>query len=179
MTKASVLIVHPDALERALVAARQVGIPFDRVVPLDTIHGPRSSTVGPDLHRLITYGLTNPPNFVERRLRPGEGKTKVAFLSFSSGTTGRPKVCAIYSWNKQWADVLSPAGSRDSSLRSYREYYPDGHLVESQRRQCPMGKTKDPARRYRIGWWVHLVILRSDTTEVSIPRAVLPFYRKY
>jgi 4-coumarate--CoA ligase len=97
VTKATVLIVHPDALEGALVAARQVGIPFDRVVPLDTIRGPRSSTVAPDLHRLIAYGLAHPPNFVERRLRPGEGKTKVAFLSFSSGTTGKPKVGAIYS----------------------------------------------------------------------------------
>jgi 4-coumarate--CoA ligase len=97
VTKATVLIVHPDALEGALVAAEQVGIPLDRVVPLDTISGPRSSTVAPDLHRLIAYGLAYPPNFVERRLRPGEGKTKVAFLSFSSGTTGKPKVGAIYS----------------------------------------------------------------------------------
>ena len=97
MTKATVLIIHPDALEGALVAARQVGIPFDRIIPLDTIRGPRSSTVAPDVHRLISYGLAHPPNFVERRLRPGEGKTKVAFLSFSSGTTGKPKVSAIYS----------------------------------------------------------------------------------
>ena len=97
MTKTTVLIVHPDALEGALVAARQVGIPFDRVVPLDTIHGRQSSTVAPDLHRLIAYGLAHPPHFVERRLRPGEGKTKVAFLSFSSGTTGKPKVGTFYS----------------------------------------------------------------------------------
>ena len=97
MAKATVLIVHPDALEGALVAAQQVGIPFDRVIPLDTIRGPRSSTVAPDLHQLISYGLAHPPNFVERRLRPGEGKTKVAFLSFSSGTTGKPKVSTIYS----------------------------------------------------------------------------------
>jgi acyl-CoA synthetase (AMP-forming)/AMP-acid ligase II len=95
IAKATVLIVHPDALEGALVAAQQVGIPFDRVVPLDTIRGPRSSTVAPDLHQLIAYGLAHPPNFVERRLRPGEGKTKVAFLSFSSGTTGKPKVRTI------------------------------------------------------------------------------------
>jgi 4-coumarate--CoA ligase len=97
VTKATVLIVHPNALEGALVAARQVGIPFDRVVPLDAIRGPRSSTVAPDLDQLIAYGLAHPPNFVERQLRPGEGKTKVAFLSFSSGTTGKPKVGALYS----------------------------------------------------------------------------------
>ncbi|KAJ7935445.1 hypothetical protein B0H13DRAFT_1854115 [Mycena leptocephala] len=33
--------------------------------------------------------------FSERKLRPGEGKTKLAFLSFSSGTTGTPKAVAI------------------------------------------------------------------------------------
>ncbi|KAH9997080.1 amp dependent CoA ligase [Russula vinacea] len=95
MAKATVLVVHPDALEGALLAAQQVGIPFDRVIPLDTIPGPRSSTVAPDLHQLIAYGLAHPPNFVERRLRPGEGRTKVAFLSFSSGTTGKPKAVEI------------------------------------------------------------------------------------
>jgi len=97
VTKATVLFVHPDALEGALVAAQQVGIPFDRIIPLDTLRGPRSSAVAPDMHQLIAYGLAHPPSFVERRLRPGEGKTKVAFLSFSSGTTGKPKVGAIYS----------------------------------------------------------------------------------
>ena len=131
VTKATVLIVHPDALEGAVAAARQVGIPFDRVIPLDAIHGQRSSTVAPDLHQLIAYGLAHPPHFVERRLRPGEGKTKVAFLSFSSGTTGKPKVGTFYSGISNGADVLSPAGGRDSSLRSYREYYPNGHDVES------------------------------------------------
>lgn len=33
--------------------------------------------------------------YTERALRPGEGKTKLAFLSFSSGTTGKPKAVAI------------------------------------------------------------------------------------
>jgi 4-coumarate--CoA ligase len=41
---------------------------------------------------LVTQGLASPPRFTERKLRSGEGKTKVAFLSFSSGTTGKPKV---------------------------------------------------------------------------------------
>ncbi|KAH9964248.1 phenylacetyl-CoA ligase [Russula dissimulans] len=94
-TKAAVLVVHPDALENALIAARQVGMPSDHVVPLGPIQGPLSSTVGPDLDQLIDYGLALRPNFVERRLRPGEAKTKVAFLSFSSGTTGKPKAVEI------------------------------------------------------------------------------------
>ena len=68
---------------------------MNRIVPLDSIHGPRSSAVAPDVHEFITYGLAHRPNFVERRLRPGEGRTKIAFLSFSSGTTGKPKVCNL------------------------------------------------------------------------------------
>ncbi|KAH9044383.1 amp dependent CoA ligase [Lactarius pseudohatsudake] len=93
--KANILIAHPDSLKVALLAAQNAGIPPDRVIPLDTIHGPRSSTIAPDLHELITYGLAHQPYFVERALRPGEGRTKIAFLSFSSGTTGKPKAVEI------------------------------------------------------------------------------------
>jgi 4-coumarate--CoA ligase len=44
------------------------------------------------LDDLVAEGLNKEPHFVERRLQPREAKTKVAFLSFSSGTTGKPKV---------------------------------------------------------------------------------------
>ncbi|KAH9065666.1 amp dependent CoA ligase [Lactarius vividus] len=93
--KASILVAHPDSLKVALLAAQNAGIPPDRVIPLDTIHGPRPSTIAPDLDELITYGLAHQPYFVERALRPGEGRTKIAFLSFSSGTTGKPKAVEI------------------------------------------------------------------------------------
>ena len=73
------------------MAAKNAGIPPERVIPLDTVHGPRSGTIVPDLHELIAFGLAQQPHFVERTLNPGEGKTKIAFLSYSSGTTGKPK----------------------------------------------------------------------------------------
>jgi 4-coumarate--CoA ligase len=94
-TKASVLIAHPDVLKSAISAAHHVGIPSGHIIPLDTIRGPRTSNLAPDLHELIAHGLADRPNFVERRLKPGEARTKIAFLSFSSGTTGKPKVCNI------------------------------------------------------------------------------------
>lgn len=49
----------------------------------------------PTVEKLIKAGLSKPATFVERRLNPGESKTKLAFLCFSSGTTGRPKAVAI------------------------------------------------------------------------------------
>lgn len=64
------------------------------------------------IRNLNTDGLRSKPNFTEKRLAPGENKTKIAFYSFSrfvhftyiktspltdlnSGTTGKPKAVAI------------------------------------------------------------------------------------
>jgi 4-coumarate--CoA ligase len=129
-TKAALLVVHPGVLEGALVAAEKAGIPSDRIIPLDTLDGRGQSTVAPDLNELIAFGLAHPPNFVERRLNPGEGKTKVAFLSFSSGTTGKPKVSMNLNSTRQRPNSLS--GGRDTPLCPYREHDPNGHLVGCQ-----------------------------------------------
>ncbi|KAF9561069.1 acetyl-CoA synthetase-like protein [Agrocybe pediades] len=95
-TKASVMIVHPDSLPIALQAAQQAGLPSERVVLFNT------KTITKEMYNshetvgsLLEFGLRNKTNYVERRLKPGEGKTKLAFYSFSSGTTGRPKAVAI------------------------------------------------------------------------------------
>lgn len=83
--------MHPDSLDIALSAARAAGVPSESVVLFDGSSPVPANrlTVGD----LITRGLSSSDdNFVEKRLGPGEGKTKLAFLSFSSGTTGRPKV---------------------------------------------------------------------------------------
>ncbi|OJT02330.1 4-coumarate--CoA ligase-like 7 [Trametes pubescens] len=90
-TKARVLIAHPGSLPVALEAARGARIPLDRVVVFDAVHGASNTTV----HELIAEGLEHTQQFVERRLQPGEGKRKLAFLSFSSGTTGRPKTTLV------------------------------------------------------------------------------------
>ncbi|KZT30745.1 amp dependent CoA ligase [Neolentinus lepideus HHB14362 ss-1] len=91
LIKAKLLIVHPDSLQTAITAASSAGIPSDRIVLFDD----GSETHRRTIQRLIDDGLAKPPRFVERRLKPGEAKTKLAFLSFSSGTTGRPKAVAI------------------------------------------------------------------------------------
>lgn len=86
--KARILISHAASLPVALVAAQKARIPHDHVIVFDEVSGARNVT----LHTLVEEGLAQPQAFVERRLAPGEGKKKLAFLSFSSGTTGRPKV---------------------------------------------------------------------------------------
>ena len=115
------------------MAAKNAGIPPERVIPLDTVHGPRSGTIVPDLHELIAYGLAQQPHFVERTLNPGEGKTKIAFLSYSSGTTGKPKASAERSVEYFQSKLKKYfAGGGDFSLRSHSEYPPGSRLVESE-----------------------------------------------
>ncbi|KIJ62741.1 hypothetical protein HYDPIDRAFT_114438 [Hydnomerulius pinastri MD-312] len=92
-TKASIILTHPDSLSVALSAAQSAKVPGDRIVLFD-VEG-ASYGKQTNVQALIDIGLASGPTFKERKLRPGEGKTKVAFLNFSSGTTGRPKAVAI------------------------------------------------------------------------------------
>ncbi|KDQ63355.1 hypothetical protein JAAARDRAFT_147584 [Jaapia argillacea MUCL 33604] len=94
-TEAKVAFVHPAILQTTLAAAHEANFPLDRIVLFDSDSGSSSSPITSAIHDLIAEGLTRPPHFRERRLDPGEGKTKIAFLSFSSGTTGRPKAVAV------------------------------------------------------------------------------------
>ena len=75
-------------------AARAAKLPADRIIILDIPAAP-ALQLHVNVEGLVQEGLAEPPHFVERRLNPGEAKTKLALLSFSSGTTGRPKAVAI------------------------------------------------------------------------------------
>ncbi|KAG1765961.1 hypothetical protein EDD22DRAFT_978647 [Suillus occidentalis] len=91
--KAAVIITHPDSLNVALASAHAAGVPADRVILFDVEGADTAQRL--TVQALVSQGLASAPNFTERKLAPGEGKTKVAFLNFSSGTTGRPKAVAI------------------------------------------------------------------------------------
>ncbi|OAX33663.1 acetyl-CoA synthetase-like protein [Rhizopogon vinicolor AM-OR11-026] len=84
----SLIITHSSCLDTALAAAQAASLPSERVITFDD-----SNKMTVD--NLIQNGLRSEPNFVERKLQKGEAKTKVAFLCFSSGTTGKPKAVAI------------------------------------------------------------------------------------
>ncbi|KAK0208848.1 amp dependent CoA ligase [Desarmillaria ectypa] len=88
---ASAIVVFSAFLPTAIEAARAVGISKDHIVLID---GPGHNAYT-SVENLMEYGNSKPINFTERRLSPGESKTKLAFLSFSSGTTGKAKAVEI------------------------------------------------------------------------------------
>ncbi|KAL1681237.1 hypothetical protein EV122DRAFT_261400 [Schizophyllum commune] len=91
--KATAIVAHSDFLPTALDAARLAGLPAERIARFSNAAS-RPSPVK-TIDELVAIGASKPQGYEERKLRPGEGKTKVAFLSFSSGTTGRPKAVVI------------------------------------------------------------------------------------
>lgn len=92
-TKAKLLITSNLSYPVAIAAAMSVGLPLDHIVLFDPLENAASSSYNhATLHELVKEGLGKPQGFTERKLERGEGKTKLAFLSFSSGTTGKPKV---------------------------------------------------------------------------------------
>ncbi|KAF4606510.1 hypothetical protein EYR38_000564 [Pleurotus pulmonarius] len=94
-TKAALIFVHCDALSTVLTAAKRARIPEDRIVLL---HNPQKTTAphgAENVNDLVTFGLGHDTNYMEKRFKKGESKRHLAFLSFSSGTTGKPKAVSI------------------------------------------------------------------------------------
>ncbi|EMD41954.1 hypothetical protein CERSUDRAFT_110506 [Gelatoporia subvermispora B] len=94
-TNASFIVVHPDFLKAAVAAARKADIPVYRIILFDAVTGSGAPASHPVLNNLIQDGLKLEAQFEEKRLSAGDAKSKVAFLSFSSGTSGLPKATAI------------------------------------------------------------------------------------
>lgn len=129
MTKAKVIIASSAVMETAFAAARIIGLSADRIVLLTA----EKSTTNPTLDALVTEGLAQKPHFTERTLTPGEAKTKLALLSFSSGTTGKPKVWASF-LVVEWQFERRVTGCCYFTLCRDRERYPN---VRTSRRSFP------------------------------------------
>lgn len=105
ISQACLVIAHSDFLAIAFTAAQKANIPFNRVVVIPSTNGaPIANAI--TLDELVSSGAAIPRSFSECRLKPGEAKTKVAFLSFSSGTTGKPKVRLSYVQIESFFDEL-------------------------------------------------------------------------
>ncbi|KAL7284583.1 hypothetical protein ACG7TL_001876 [Trametes sanguinea] len=92
LTKSCMVFAHSTNLLVTLDAARTVGIPADRIIVLDS-KSDQDNT--PNVQSLVEEGLREVQRFSERRLKQGEARKKLAFLLFSSGTTGKPKAVMI------------------------------------------------------------------------------------
>ncbi|KAJ7366644.1 amp dependent CoA ligase [Mycena albidolilacea] len=88
LTGTTLIIAHSDSIETARKAGKLAGISPDRVLILDSDPKLDATSVATLISGSISAGST----FVQKKLRPGEGKTKVAALYMSSGTTGPQKV---------------------------------------------------------------------------------------
>lgn len=75
----------------ALAAAGLVGMPSSRVIILDETLNSNDISEFRNVPELIQHGRQNMRAFHERKLAIGEGKTRIAILCWSSGTTGKPK----------------------------------------------------------------------------------------
>ncbi|KAG9118429.1 hypothetical protein FRC07_007067 [Ceratobasidium sp. 392] len=94
-TKAKLLFVHPGSLKTAIGATKKVGLSPERIVLFKEAKQAAKVPKFVDIDTLVQEGLKAPAHFKEKRLASGENKTKIAFYSFSSGTTGKPKAVAI------------------------------------------------------------------------------------
>ena len=92
LSESRLLVTHAASLPAAQVAAQTAGIPPERIIVLGA---KPSGSAYATVEELIASGLSRLPTFVERRLAPGEAKKKLAFLCFSSGTTGKPKAVSV------------------------------------------------------------------------------------
>jgi acyl-CoA synthetase (AMP-forming)/AMP-acid ligase II len=83
LTNAKAIIVHPNNVATVTEAAKMYGkLTPERILVLG-----ESGT-----EKLIAHGKSIPKSYQEPVLKEGEARTKLAVLSFSSGTTGKPKV---------------------------------------------------------------------------------------
>lgn len=89
VAKASLAFVHPEALEVARTAAQSADLLPERII-LFNVGNPTSTHTS--IEELVQEGLKLKPQFIEPKI---DARTKLAFLSFSSGTTGKPKAVAI------------------------------------------------------------------------------------
>jgi len=90
-TKTKVLVTHSVCLPVALAASRLAGLPGSSIILLDASGPPEHATID----RLVSSSSGLEATFQGLKLMPGEARKKVAFLCFSSGTTGKPKAVVL------------------------------------------------------------------------------------
>ncbi|GJE94284.1 amp dependent CoA ligase [Phanerochaete sordida] len=127
LTGACAVISHSGSIEVAEQACRNSGIPPDRLSVLDCPQGYAGTF--PTIEDLVQAGISKHPQFVECRLAKGEGKAKIALLSFSSGTTGRPKAVAVPHYAVLANVVQMALHGRANAMDGASDQYQPGQVV--------------------------------------------------
>lgn len=100
------LVTHPASLEVALKAAKEAGVPREKVLLMGCPGGKKPDSVPKEIltfeEAIKRYASSTTEEErldsalpKRRKLEKGEAREKLAFLSFSSGTTGLPKAVCI------------------------------------------------------------------------------------
>jgi long-subunit acyl-CoA synthetase (AMP-forming) len=91
-SEAKALITCVPLLETALIAAKGAGIPEDKIFILQVAMATNEKVPFKTISDLITEGRSL-PGIDSLRWTTGQGARQVAFLCFSSGTSGLPVGC--------------------------------------------------------------------------------------
>ena len=131
LTKARMVVADPPTISIALEGARASGISPADITSFDPVLGGAC----PDMQSLIALGSREHRQYREQRFSAGEGKRKLAFLSFSSGTTGKPKVIGGPSLSHLRLLLTHSSGCHGLALQYHRTYRTSSPLPPTERHQ--------------------------------------------
>ncbi|KIJ47857.1 hypothetical protein M422DRAFT_777999 [Sphaerobolus stellatus SS14] len=98
IVRPTLIIAYSENVGTALKGAGSINLSADRIVTVDSMQTSNESALVPSLPDLLAK--ESPVlQFSGHKLGPGEAKKAIAFLCFSSGTTGKPKAVAISHYN--------------------------------------------------------------------------------